>query len=55
MTDLTRAKEGGFAGSEERKAERLPPRASAVVILVLSLVSWAFVIFLGIALCSAFS
>jgi hypothetical protein len=54
MAGLTGAKEGDLAGREERKADRLPLRTSAVAISVVLLVCWVLVICLGIALWSAF-
>ena len=54
MADLTRAKESDLADPDERKAEQLSLRVSALTIPVISLITWAFLIFLGIALWLAF-
>jgi hypothetical protein len=52
MAGLTGVKENDLSGREKRKADRLPLKMSAVVISVVSIVCWALVILLGIALWS---
>lgn len=54
MAAMTGATEGDLATAEERKADRLPLKTVALVLPVLSLIGWVFLIFLGIALWSAF-
>ena len=53
MADIARAREHNLAGPGVRKADRLPLRASALAIPVLSFIGWSLLILLGIAVWSA--